>query len=163
MNFYLGRGVERDEVVKSDGKLVAIYRGLAPKLAQQTDHRSDLFLPTETPQAEMPGTVPSSVATDRPEVSERKPTEPPLASTDRRKDEERLTTPVPLKDLSQDELVTCIHELEKRTRLIPAVIDEHWGLVDLQVWLRGLEQLKRTGRQMPVKMTAEELDYYRVK
>ena len=141
MNHYQGRGVERDEVVKSDGKLVAIYRRLAPK--QQTDNRSDFFLPTETPKAGTPEPVPSSV--DRPSVSE------------------RLTTPVPIKDLSRDELIICIRELESELGEPEGMIDEYWGMVDLQVWLRGLGQLKKTGRRVPVSMSAEELDYYRVK
>lgn len=80
-----------------------------------------------------------------------------------RETSERLMTPVPIKDLSRDELVACIRELEIELGETPAVIDEYWGMVDLQVWLRGLEQLKHTGRRTPVKLTAEELDYYRVK
>ena len=75
---------------------------------------------------------------------------------------ERLTTPVPIKDLSRDELIACIRELESELDEPEGMIDEYWGRVDLQVWLRGLEQLKNTGRRVPIKMTAEELDYYRV-
>lgn len=120
---------------------------------------SDIF-PTRT-EAKSPtspaanNSTSSSVATDRPEVSERTP-------TDRRKDEERLTTPVPIKDLSRDERIACIRELESELDEPEAVIDEHWGMVSLQVWLRGLEQLKRTGRRHPVPMSAEERDSYRV-
>lgn len=162
MNFYRGRGVQRDEVVTNDGKLSAIYRGLAPKLAQQPDHRSDLFLPTETPKAGTPEPVPSSVAIDQSTVSERKPTESHLTSTDRRQDEERLTTPVPIKDLSRDELIACIRELEIELGEPEGVIDEHWGMVDLQVWLKGLEPLRNTGRRHLVPMSAEERDSSRV-
>lgn len=137
MNFYRGRGVQRDEVVTNGGKLVAIYRGLASKLAQPIDNRSDLFLPDL-------------------------PTEPPQAETEA-VSERRRTEPVPIKDLSRDELIACIRELESELGESSAVIDEYWGMVDLQVWLKGLEQLKNTGRRVPVPMTPLELDYYRVK
>jgi len=127
MNFYRGRGVQRDEVITSDGKRIAIYRGLAPK-----------------PQTETP---PASTVSERlPVVRHRTPTEP-----------------VPIKDLARDELIACIRELEAELDEPEGVIDEYWGMVDLQVWLRGLEQLRNTGRRHPVPMSAEELDYYRVK
>lgn len=72
-------------------------------------------------------------------------------STARREAVERnRNDPLPIKDLSRDELIVCIRELESELGESLAVIDEYWGMVDLQVWLRGLEQLKKTGRRVPV-------------
>jgi len=48
MNDYQGRGVQRDEVITSDGKRIAIYRGLAPK--PQTEPP-----PAETVSERLPG------------------------------------------------------------------------------------------------------------
>ncbi len=44
-----------------------------------------------------------------------------------------------LQSLSRDELVICIRELENELGEPKAVIDEYWGMIDLQVWLKKLE------------------------
>jgi len=75
MNFYRGRGVQRDEVITDDGKRIAIDRGLAPK-----------------PQTEPP---PAATVSERlPVVRHRTPTEPvPIEASD----------PHPERDPGEDE------------------------------------------------------------
>ena len=92
------------------------------------------------------------------------------------------TERIVIKDLSRDELVACIRELETEIHATPVVINEHWGDVDLRVELRALEAQAQVIRSHPdiddwhdlmfderfknkqwVTLSPEEIEYYRVK
>jgi hypothetical protein len=107
---------------------------------------------------------------------------PPKSASSFHEDQKR-NEPIPIKDLSRDELVICIRELESElgspreidglssvVSLIgvisrgepPAVIDEYWGMMDLQVWLKKLEAHQRAGKPVQIRLTPEERKYFSV-
>lgn len=65
-----------------------------------------------------------------------------------------------VKEENTDDLIACIREMEIELGEPEGAIDVYWGMVDLQVWLRGLEQLQDKGRRHPVPLTKQELAYY---
>ena len=137
-----------------NGKRIEIYKGLALKSKNP-------------PRPSIPMPAPKSVQPDRSEAKEGKPNEP-----------------IPIKDLSREELVICIGELEAEMNATPVVIDEYWELTDLRITHGALEAQKayldRENRRreqgseplldwhtLPsrqwVKLTPNELEYLSVK
>ncbi|MCZ6680323.1 MAG: hypothetical protein O7E52_24090 [Candidatus Poribacteria bacterium] len=168
MNVYTNRGVERDEVMR-DGRRVEIYKGLTLKSpTQRVDPTSK---PSAQPVHDFLPDVP--VETEPPKAA---PTAPRAVS-----EPKRQTEPIPIKDLSREDLVAAIGELEAEINATPNVIDHHWGDVELRVELRALEAQAEVIRNTPdiddwhelmfdarfknrqwVTLLAEEMEYYRV-
>ena len=76
----------------------------------------------------------------------------PLAAYSSHAERMHQTDPIPIKSLSRDELVICIRELENELGEPKAVIDEYWGMIDLQVWLKKLE----AGKPVQIRLTPQE-------
>ncbi len=144
----------------------------------------DVAAMIEAPQRENERQQPKQTAKKEPQAAQ---TELDIDSPSK---PQRRAEPIPHKDLSREELLVNIREIEWEINATPLAIDEFWGETDLRIELRALEAqqafLKRENaarqtsgeppldwhnlqhddafkRKRWVTLTPEEIEYQRVK